>query len=160
MGRTYRKGFIMTDVDKSTSSSNDRIVPVNYGEHGSGITLSRFVLFSDYAASGDVVNLIAVPANSFVSRMYAVVEEAFDGTPVLTVGDDNTSNGYFADGDIAETAVNTVADLNAPDNTGAFALKGARPQYTSADTIDVTFAWSTTPTVGRLELIVELVTIP
>jgi len=148
----------MSTVDLTTD--NTAQVAANFGEHGTGITISRQCSFSDFAASGDDVQLIAVPENSFVAQMYTRVVEAFDGTSVLIVGDDNTTNGYAVDGDIAETSINTVHNCFCADATGQFVVKGATPFYTSDDTIDVLLTWSTTPTVGILQVVAVIVTIP
>ena len=150
----------MTTLDRSTDVYADRQIATNFGEHGLGITISRKVSYSDFAASGDVVKVITIPANSFVANLYAFVKTAWDGTAVLIVGDGNTTNGYMVDTEINEPTINTLNDLNATSAAGAFAALAARPFYTTADTIDVTLTWSTTPSAGVLYLIAEIVTIP
>ncbi len=148
----------MSEVDLSTDRT--RIKPVNWGERGLGEWIARKFTYADFAASADIINLIPMPANSFVASLLMVIQTAFDGTPVLVVGDGNTADGYGVSGEIEETNAALVSDLFAPDATGAFVLKTARPFYTSADTIDVKFSWSTTPTAGVATLIAQIVTVP
>jgi len=148
----------MTTVDKSTDPLYQ--VAANYGEVGFGVSLCRKVSFSDFAASGDAVKLIPIPANSFVATLYARVVTAFDGTAVLTVGDDADPNGYIVDTEIAETSINTMTSIDSTSAAGAYTVLGARPFYTTADAIEVQLDWSTTPSVGELQLIAQIVTIP
>ena len=148
----------MANVDKT--GLGNRIVPINQGERAAGRVEARKFLYSDFSSSGDVVQLIDVPANSYVARLWVKVTTAFDGTsPVLIVGDGDDPNGYLAAGEIEETAV-SVNPMDAADVAAAYAVKVARPFYTSADTIDITFTYSGTPTTGEAVLIVEIVEIP
>lgn len=147
----------MTIVDKSTDES--RTKAMNYGERSFGHVLARKFTFADFAASADVLELIPVEIGEFVKSLGVLVTTVFDGTPVLLVGDGNTANGYLASGEINEEALN-FSDMGAADVAAAFAVKGARPVYTVADTIDVKFSWSTTPTTGEAVLIAEIAKAP
>jgi len=148
----------MATVDKTEDRS--RIKPVNYGERNVGYLDARTFTYADFAASGDKLQLIEIPANSFVNNVWLLPTTAFDGTPVIKVGDGNSVDGYLAAGDLDETSVVLVGCFNAADTAGGYAAKSARPFYASADTIDITFTWSSTPTAGAAVLIAEIVTIP
>ena len=100
-----------------------------------------------------------MPANTFVGDMFVEVTEAFDDTPVLIVGDGSNDNGYFEDGEISEATL-TVSHMLAPDVAAAYAVKGARPIYTAADTIDVLFTHAGSNTVGEANLWVMICSRP
>ena len=148
----------MATVDKT--EDRRRIKPVNYGERNVGYIDARTFTYADFASSGDILQLIEIPANSFVNNVWLVPTTAFNGTPVVTVGDGNDADGYLAAADLDETGVVLVGCLSAADNGAAYGLKTARPFYAAADTLDITFAWSSTPTAGAAVLIAEIVTIP
>lgn len=147
----------MTNVDISTDRT--RIIPVNFGEHALGQWVGRSFTYADFAASADTLDLIDIPANSFIAEMYYVPKVAFDGTPVLSVGDSSGAN-YMATGELTEDNVALVSSMNAPDAAGSYALKGAMPFYAAADQIRVTFTWSTTPTAGEGMIIALIVEVP
>jgi len=127
-----------------------------------GNIVARRFVHSDFAATGDCVKLIPIPANSFVKELYFHVEEGFvGGTVVLIVGDDADPNGYLVDTEITEGTLNLVSSITMTAAAGAYlAATGARPFYTAADTIDVELAFSSATTAGIGVIIAEIVTIP
>ena len=142
-----------------------RLVPVDYGERSLGTWYAMEFFYTDFVATTDAVRLIEIPANSFVANVFLVIEEAFvGGTVTLMVGTDADPNGYLAETDVgAATAGNVVAtvpNMNAADVTGVYALRTASPFYTTADTLDVEFAFNSTATAGKATLIAEIVTVP
>ena len=153
----------MADVD--ITGKTERQVSVDYGERSLGNWVAREFYYTDFVTTGDSVNVITIPANSFVANVFLVIEEAFvGGTVTITVGDDNDAEGYLEETDIgaatAGNVVNTVPDGRADAIVAAFAQLGARPFYTSADTLDVLVAFSSAMTAGKITLIAEIVTVP
>ncbi len=148
----------MGNLDKSADRS--RIVPVNWGERSLGNWVARSFKYSDFAATGGTVDVIDIPANSFVAECYYVPKVVFNGTsPELLVGDE-TSAYYVATTEMDADSVILAADMMAPDATPAYVLKTARPFYASADHIRVTFTYSGTPTTGEGCIIACIVTVP
>ena len=145
------------NVDKSADRS--RIVAVNYGERSAGEWIARSFSFSDFAASGDTLDVIVLPANSFLAELYYVPKTVWNGTPVLSVGDSSGAN-YFTTAQLTETDAALVSSMNAPDAGGSYALKGAMPFYAAADKIRVTLTWSSTPTAGEGLLLACIVEVP
>ena len=141
-----------------------RLVPVDYGERSLGRWEAREFFYTDFAVTTDAVQLIEIPAYSFVANVFLVIEEAFvGGTVVLEVGDDDDPNGYMLGTDVgAATAGNVVDTVPAMqvDVTGAYAVKVKRPFYTSADTLDVELAFNSPLSAGKATLIAEIVTVP
>jgi len=78
-------------------------------------------------AAADVVELINVPAGTYVAKVFYKVQTA-DATQTLNVGDGADVDGWVAAADVG-TAGNTAA------GGGAFAAAGK--YYTTADTIDL-----------------------
>lgn len=153
----------MADVD--LTGKRDRLVPVDYGERSLGTWYAMEFLYTDFVTTGDSVNCITIPANSFVAHCFLVIEAAFvGGTVSLTVGDDNDAEGYLEETDIgASTAgnvVNIVPDSSANDVAAAYVKKAAKPFYTSADTLDVLCNFSSALTAGKITIIAEIVTVP
>jgi len=155
----------MANVDKT--GLGDRIVPLNQGERAAGYIDARKFTYADFSSSGDSIDLIELPANCFVARLWVVVKTAFNGTPVLIVGDSDASasvsdaDGYLKSGEIEETsAIVSMADTS--DGLGAYTIKGGkRPLYTTAGQhLRVGFSWSSTPTAGEAYLVAEIVGIP
>ena len=145
-------------VDLSTKQ--DRLAPVNYGERGMGVVIARKFTHADFAASGDTINLIPIPANSFVKRVVVIITTAFDDTPTLTVGDGDDPDGYLQAIDIDATSITELGDSGCVDSLAAYLLKLARPFYAAADTLDITKTDAASPTAGEGVLIAEIVTVP
>lgn len=152
----------MTDVNKTADRA--RQVAVDWGERSLGNWVAAEFYYTDFAVTADIVNLITIPANSFVARVLLVIEIAFvGGTVSITVGDDSDAEGYLEEADVgASTAGNVVNTV--PDSHGnvvaAYENKAARPFYTSADTLDVLCNFSSALTAGKATLIAEIVTVP
>lgn len=150
----------MTDIDMSAYKG--RIVPVNWGERDVGNWVARSFTYNDFASSGNTIDLIDLPANSFVAELYFVVKTIFNGTPVILIGDEDGAT-YMGANDITEGsgAAALVADMMAVDVGAAYTLKGARPFYADANNhIQVTFSWSQTPTAGEACVIACIVEVP
>jgi len=148
----------MANVDKSTDRS--RILPLNWGERAFGYMDCRKLLYSDFAASGDTVDLIDLPANSVLVSLMVVTKTAFNGTsPVLIFGDSTDPDGYLASGEVEEAAV-MASPMDAADVAAAYAVKAARPVYTSAAHIRATFTYSGTPTAGEAWVIAQILELP
>lgn len=147
-----------TTVDYSTKQ--DRIAPVNFGERGMGCVVARKFTHADFAASGDTIKLIPIPANSFIKHAVVLITTAFDDTPTLTVGDGDDPNGYLQAIDIDATDVELIGDTGCVDSLAAYLLKLARPFYLAADTLDITKTDAASPTAGEGVLIAEIVTVP
>ncbi len=150
----------MGNVD--TSVLKGRQVPVNWGERDVGNWVARSFTYADFASSGNTIDLIDLPINSFVAELYFAVKTIFDGTPVLTIGDEDGAN-YMGANDMTEGSGGAalVADMNAVDAGGSFAAVGARPFYADANNhIQVAFSWSTTPTAGEACVIACIVEVP
>lgn len=147
-----------TTVDLSTLQA--RIAPVDWGERAMGQIIARKFTHADFAASGDTISLIPIPANSFIKRVVMVITIAFDDTPTLTVGDGDDPDGYLQAIDIAATSITEVGDSGCVDSLAAYLLKLARPFYAAADTLDVTKTDAASPTAGEAILIAEIVTVP
>ncbi len=147
----------MGNVDQSNDRT--RILPVDFGEGAVGKWVARSFTYADFASSGGTIDLIDLPANSFVAEMYYVPKVAFDGTPVLSVGDEDGAN-FMATTELTEDSLVLVSDMMSPDATGSYALKGARPFYASANHIRVVFTWSGTPTAGEGCIIACIVEVP
>jgi len=149
----------MTDVDLTKGGA--RVSPVNFGERNVGFVVAKEVRYSDFAAADDIVKLIDIPENSFVARVMIVIKEVFNGTsPQLNVGDDEDPNGYLADADVDCTSLVLCADTDSPTCAAAYMLQKARRFYTAADTLDVEFGYTGTPTTGKAIVIAEIVTVP
>ncbi len=153
----------MADVD--LTGKTERQVSVDYGERSLGNWVAMEFYYTDFVTTGDSVNCITIPANSFVASVYLVIEEAFvGGTVSLTVGDDSDAEGYLEETDIgaatAGNVVNTVPDGSADAIVAAYAQLGARPFYTSADTLDVLCNFNSPLTAGKITIIAQIVTVP
>jgi len=152
-------------IDKT--GLGDKIVPVNQGERSMGRIEARKFTYLDFKASGsfttgNVIQLIDIPANSFIREVILKVTTAFNAatTNVLLVGDGTDDDGYMASGEVEETAVK-VSSNRANDVAGVYSVKSAGPFYTSADTLDVRYNFTgADPTAGEAVLIAEIVTIP
>ena len=145
----------------NVEAANDpaRIVPVNFGEHSLGKWVCASFSYTDFVSSADTLDLITIPANSFIAEMYYVPKVVWDGTPVLSVGDSSGAN-YMATAELTETSLTLASSMNAPNAAGSYALIGALPFYASADEIRVTLTWGSTPTAGEGALIVLIVEVP
>lgn len=149
----------MTTVSKINDES--RKFPVNLGERSIGRWECRLVKHSDFAAADDIVQLIEIPENSMIGRVIIVTKEVFNGTsPQINVGDGDDPNGYIADSDYDATSLVLAADSDSVDTAGAYFAKSARVFYTSADTLDVEFGYSGTPTTGECIVCAEIITVP
>ncbi len=154
----------MADVDLTADRS--RQISVDYGERALGVMVAAKVKHDDFVTTGDAVNAITIPANSFLNNVYFLVTEAWvGGTVVLIVGDDEDPNGYIVAGEIPETDTTVIADARCANAAGLYIVKSddstsGRRFYTSADTLDVTFTFTAATTAGEGILIAEIVTIP
>lgn len=136
----------MNNIDKSADRT--RIVPVNYGERSGGEWFFRSFTYADFVASGDTLDLIVLPANSFLRELYYVPKVVFNGTPVLSVGDSSGIN-YMSTSELTEDDAALVSSMNAPDAGASYPKKGALPFYATADKLRVKLSWSSPPTTGE-----------
>lgn len=154
----------MADVDLFDDTS--RQISIDYGERSMGNMVACKVKHSDYVTTGDACNCITIPANSFLNNVHFLVTEAWvGGTVVLIVGDDEDPDGYIVAGEIPETDTTVVADARCNTGAGLYVVKSddgtsGRRFYTAADTLDVTFTFTSAHTAGEGILIAEVVTIP
>ncbi len=149
----------MGNVDKSDDRS--RITSVDYGERPVGYWVARSFTYADFPTSADTIDLIDIPANSFIAEMYYVPKVVFNGTtPIVTTGDESYEVEYITTNELTETDVTLVSDMKSPDATGTYTLVGARPFYGSANHIRVKFTFSGTPTTGEGVVIACIVTVP
>lgn len=116
--------------------------PRNASIAGASSIAEAEILFSD--ASQDVVDL---PAGAVVTRVWASVEVAFNGTaPLLTVGITGSQEKYLAAADITEG----TPGIYPAAGKGPFARNAA------AETVKAFFS-ATTPTTGRARIYIEYV---
>lgn len=154
----------MADVDLFDDTS--RQISIDYGERAMGNVVACKVKHSDFVTTADACNCITIPANSYLNEVYFLVTENWvGGTVSLTVGDDDAADGYLVAGEIPETDTTVIADARANTGAGIYVVKSndstnGRRFYTSADTLDVTFNFSSAHSTGEGILIAEIVTIP
>jgi hypothetical protein len=111
-------------ADVVLTADRSRQVSVDWGERSMGNVVAAKVKHSDFVTTGDTVDLITIPASSFIANLYFVVTEVWvGGTVVLTVGDDNDPNGYLVDGEISEAEIDKAADISSSDAAGLFCVK-------------------------------------
>ena len=143
------------------SNDRTRILPVDFGEGALGKWVARSFKYSDFAGSGDTLDLIDIPANSFIAEMYYVPKTVFNGTtPIVTIGDESDEVEYLTTNELTETDAALVSDMKSPDATGTYTLVGARPFYASANHLRAKFTFSGTPTTGEGTVIACIVTVP
>lgn len=116
--------------------------------------------FTTNLANGSVVELIEVPANTFVLAVGYQVTTALTatGTTTMALGDATVANGYTLAASVmsaSATQVSSVVDAltvaspsTLPNNTEGYSLGKF---YSAADTIDATFAGSSNTTVGVIK---------
>lgn len=104
-----------------------------------------FTLFP--CVSGDVVELVKIPANTLVKSVTLFVETA--GTSTATLGDGTNAAGWYGATSIATSGAKLV------DVTGAAAYALQGKMYLVDDTIDATFLVS--QAAAKLRVIVESV---
>ncbi len=147
---------------KDLSNDTSRIVPVDYGERARGEWIARSFTYADFTSTADTINLIDIPANSFVAEMYYVPKVVFNGTtPQLMIGDEDNDDEYMAVDEVTEDDVELASDMMAPDATGTYALKNGRRFYAAANHVRVRFDWASgTPTTGEGCVIACIVEVP
>lgn len=147
-------------VDVSDDPS--RIVAVNWGERDGGNWVARSFTYADFASSTNTLDLIDIPANSFIAELYYVPKVVWNGTsPQLTVGDTDDPIEYITTDELTETSVVLVSDMMAVDGAGTYTLKAARPYFSSSGShIQARFDFSGTPTTGEGCVIACIITVP
>lgn len=104
-----------------------------------------------YDLASGTYPIFQVPAGTFVHTVGTVVYQAMDGSPTLTIGDGDDTDGYLDSTDIAPGTAGSVT-------TPAIKLSedGGNPYangkyYAVADTIDAVWVIGTSPTTGVLK---------
>lgn len=145
------------------SAAKGRIVAVDYGERSAGNWVARSFTYADFAVTTNTLDLIDLPANSFIAEMYLVIKTAFNAgsSNALAIGD-TASAEYILTAGIDESSTALVGDLKAVDSLAAYALKGARPFYADATShIQVTYTFTgTAPSAGEACVIACIVEVP
>ena len=114
----------------------------------------RTVRFSDLGNDNDGVVLFDIPFNSIVTQTTVRVNEGFNGTTLLRIGGSeaeastNPTRGQLFGG----TAGQAVAD----DDT-TYASSGTTSQAHTGNRIRAYFDWTTKPTTGELEVVIQYV---
>lgn len=106
--------------------------------------LNRKVTFADFATSGAVVSLGAVPVGSMILRANVVVTTAFNQTPSLLVGNLLTANKYIAAGDVDELSV--APYMNKTTGSG---------MLTADEEVLVSMTFTTAATAGVAQIVLE-----
>lgn len=139
----------------------ERIVPVDYGERARGEWVARSFTYADFPSSTDTIDLIDLPASSFIAEMYYVPKVVFNGgTPQLMIGDEDNDDEYIAIDECTEDDVTLVSDMMANDGTGTYALINGRRFYATANHVRVKFDYTGTPTTGEGCVIACIVEVP
>lgn len=112
---------------------------------------------SDFYVVGEILYSFAtdtytltIPAGTLVLEQFAVVTEAMDGSPTLTIGDGDDADGFQDSTDLAPgtalsvttPAVKLAEDAGNPYANGKY--------YPTADTMDFVWTKGTSPTTGRM----------
>lgn len=98
-------------------------------------------------AAADVVEVLAVPAGTFVHKVFMEVVGAEDGT--INVGDGADPDGYIVAGSTATAGARSM---------GAGALASGK-FYADADTIDITVPANTDFSMLKVRLVASVTTI-
>lgn len=113
--------------------------------------LSRAITEADNAAT---VGAIEVPAQTFVSKVAAIVTEAFgtDGTSQIDVGDGDDPDGWI---DNSQLSAGVAGGYTGTGGDAAYTAKQGK-YYITADTIDV---YVSSETGGSMQVIAHLLPI-
>ena len=110
------------------------------------ITTARSTAGATALATGDIIEVISIPANSYVMACGAVTETVQGAASTFHIGDGADADGYVASGNanvLGGTASNGA--LLIANNAGKY--------YTAADTIDITIGASgANPTAAKIKV--------
>lgn len=128
-----------------TASAAQSVVPAKYAVNG---VISRVVSYSLGAtanpnlSTGDVIQMVRVPAGAVVLDVRVVVDQLSGGNYTITVGDGNSAGRYYGSLSTGSTSA-VFTQTNA-----AFVPSSIGYSYSAEDTIDITVGTATTATAS------------
>jgi hypothetical protein len=136
----------MATIDKTGCGPTNGVVP-HSGEGKVYVMKNTVDLTGGAMTSGDVYQLLAIPANTLVMNVKLEIVTPAVGTTLTTdIGDGGAANGWDASVDGKGTAGTVTHSIIGTDARAAAAGQGYF--YSSADSIDITMTTATGITAG------------